>query len=52
MQGLGGFNDGLGESSNQFMQIIHGIMAFQDTVTIGINDFLEGLGIIGSFFGG
>jgi hypothetical protein len=51
LQGIGGFNDGLGQSSSRFMEIIHAIQAFQDWVTTGWYDFLDGMSIVLDFFG-
>ena len=51
LQGISGFNDGLGQSSNRFMEIIHGIQGFQDFITTGWYDFLEGVSILGDIFG-
>ncbi len=50
--GIGGFNDGLSESSSGFMEIIHGIQGFQDFITGGWYDFLDGMTIVLNFFGG
>jgi len=51
-QSLEGYNEGFRQSSNQFMQVIHGIQDFQDMISIGWRNFVEGLGIVSNFFSG
>lgn len=51
LQSIGGVNEGIAESSNQFMQIIHGIQWVMDSVSHGFQQLVEGFGIIGDFFG-
>ena len=50
LQSIGGFNDGLSQSSSRFMEVIHGIQAFQDYVATGWYDFLDGIGILVDIF--
>lgn len=50
LQSIGGMNDGLRNSSSEFMKIIHGIQDFQGWISGGFYDLMEGISILQGLF--